>query len=116
MRFSKSGFFMNPYYLLPRFTPSNIFENIFVFAEIFTKVVFFQINFRVTIPGNCTISRFCYPEIYQFPSIVARKLRNFQVTLPGNCSISGYCYPEVALKKYYFREYLGENESIFENI
>ena len=32
----------------------------------------------------------------------------------GNCTISGYCYLEVALKKYYFREYLGENENIFE--
>ncbi len=84
MRFLKSGFFMNPQYLLPRFTPLNIFENIFVFAEIFTKVVFFQSNFLVTIPGNCTISR--------------------------------YCYPKVALKKYYFREYLGENQNIFEDI
>ena len=59
-------------------------ENIFVFAEIFTKVVFFQSNFRVTIPGNCTISRYCYPEIYQFPSNNTLKLK-----------MSGYCYPEI---------------------
>ena len=63
------------------------------------------VNFRVTIPGY-----------FQFQSIVTRKLINFRVTIPGNCTISGYCYPEVALKKYYFREYLGENENIFENI
>ena len=63
------------------------------------------VNFRVTIPGY-----------FQFQSIVTRKLINFRVTIPRNCTISGYCYPEVALKKYYFREYLGENENIFENI
>ena len=33
---------MNPKYLLSRFTPLNIFENIFVLAEIFMKVVFFS--------------------------------------------------------------------------
>ena len=62
----------------------NIFENIFVFAEIFTKVVFFQSNFQETIPGNCTISRYCYPEIFQFLSNNTRKLK-----------ILGYCYPEI---------------------
>ena len=75
---------MNPKYLLPRFTPLNIFENIFVFAQIFTKVVFFQSKFRVTIPRNCTISRYCYPEIYQFLSNNTLKLKMF-----------GYCYPEI---------------------
>ena len=63
------------------------------------------VNFRVTIPGH-----------FQLQSIVTRKLINFRVTIPGNCTISWYCYPEVALKKYYFHEYLGENENIFENI
>jgi len=63
------------------------------------------VNFRATIPGY-----------FQFQSIVTRKLINFQVTIQGNCTFSEYCYPEVALKKYYFREYLGENENIFENI
>jgi len=60
------------------------------------------VNFRVTIPGH-----------FQFPSIVTRKLRNFRVTIPGNCSISGYCYPEVALKKYYFHDYLREKRKYF---
>jgi len=63
------------------------------------------VNFRVTIPGH-----------FQFQSIFTRILINFRVTIPGNCTISGYCYPEVALKKYYFREYLSENKNIFENI
>ena len=48
------------------------------------KVVLFQSNFRVTIPGNCTISRYCYPEIYKFPSNNTLKLK-----------MSGYCYPEI---------------------
>ena len=30
--------------------------------------------------------------------------------------ISGYRAPEIAMKKTYFREYLRENENIFENI
>ena len=57
------------------------------------------VNFRVTIPGY-----------FQFQSIVTRKLINFRVTIPGNCTISGYFYPEVALKKYYFHQYLGKNK------
>jgi len=54
-------------------------------------------------PGNNTrtfsISEYCYLEIDKFPGNNTWKL-----------------YPEVALKKFYFREYLGENKNIFENI
>jgi len=68
MRFLKSGFFHESIVpILPRFTPLNIFENIFVFAEIFTKVVFFSKQ----LPGNST-----------------RKLYNIQVLFLGNLSIS----------------------------
>ena len=101
MRFSKSGFFHES--IVPRFTPLNIFENIFVFAEIFTKVVFFQSNFRVTIPGNCNISRYCYRFRvtilwnWKYPGIVTRKLTqhfcllvNFQVLIPGSWKFSNF--------------------------
>jgi len=39
--------------ICPRVTPRNIFKNIFVFAEIFTKIFFFfQSNLRVMIPRS----------------------------------------------------------------
>ena len=92
MRFSKSGFFHESIVpILPRFKPLNIFENIFVFAEIFTKVVF-------QFPSNNTlklkISRYCYPEIDPaFLPFV--KLSNFWVLLPGKLTISKWQYSEI---------------------
>ena len=72
-------------------------QNIFVFAEIFTKLVFFQSNFQVMIPSIWTISGYCFqvmifknwkcpvslptcklPSIFsfgQFPSIVTQRLQ-----------------------------------------
>ena len=47
------------------------------------KIVFFKSNFRVTIPGNLTISGYCNPEISQFPSNNTLILK-----------MAGYCYPE----------------------
>ena len=41
-------------------------------------------NLRVTISGNCSISRYCYPEIGWFPGYATWKL-----------SIARYCYLEV---------------------
>ena len=40
---------------------------------------------------------------------------NFRVSIPRDFSIAGYCYSDIALKKHYFREYLGKNINIFVN-
>ena len=64
MRFSNSCFFheskvpIGPRVILK-------IENIFIFAEIFTKKGFFRSNFRDTIPGGCTTSRYRNPDILQ---------------------------------------------------
>ena len=59
-------------FLGPRFTPYNIFKSILVFAEIFTKTVFYRSNFWVKIPGHSTI--------YSVSGIVNRIFFNFRVT------------------------------------
>ena len=64
-------------------------------------------NFRVTIHGNlqlpgvvtrklkfplflsCTISRYCYSEVDQFPGIDSQKFFNFRVLLLQNCQFLG---------------------------
>ena len=38
----------------------------------------------VTIPRNQPISRYCLPEIDQFPGNNTQKLADFRVSLPGN--------------------------------
>jgi len=43
-----------------------------------------KFDFRVTIPGNCYTSEYCYPEMEQYPSNNIRKF-----------AISGYCVPEI---------------------
>ena len=70
----KSHQIIDSMYLGPRSTSQKIFENIFVFAEIFTKKGLF----------------------YQFPGMVTRSLCNFLVAIAGGCTISGYSNPEVA--------------------
>ena len=62
-------------------------------------------DFRVMRPGT-----------HRFPGIVTRKWADRWVTIPGHWPISGSRYPEIGTKKPLFREYLRENENIFENI
>ena len=64
-----------------------------------------SIDFQVTIPGNKLISGYCYSEINLFLGNNTRKSIDFRVSCPRN-----------RYKKTLFREYLRENENIFENI
>jgi len=64
--------------------------------------MFFRIDFRVTISGNCENL-----NIYHFLGVVlaltlgrllgilSLKFIDLRVTKPGDWLISGYCYPEV---------------------
>ena len=71
------------------------------------KIVYFESNFRVTIPGNLAISRYCYTEILQPPGNNTLKFENGQVSLPGNFTTSNYWYLEIQ-EKNNFREKLHE--------
>jgi hypothetical protein len=85
------------------------------------------INFRVTMPGNRSISGYRYPEIDQlsgndtrqlanqpkmknnpwvtifggckYSGIVTQKLINLRVTIPGILSITEHCYPVVEFRE-----------------
>ena len=87
MRFSNFVFLIVPG---PGLKPYNIF----VFTEIFTKIVFLKSRFQVRISGNWEISNFHYPNFFQYPSNNSWKLKisgyryleinNFLVRIPGN--------------------------------
>ena len=99
MKFLSSGFFswINSTYLGPKVTPQNIFKNIFVFGEIFTR--FFCSNFRKTILGDRLIAGYRYPKsidlqvtifliFYVFSSVFLFWLSvDCRVLLPENWSI-----------------------------
>jgi len=70
---------MNQKYLGPRVTPQDIFENIFVFTEIFTKKGFFCSDFQNMMPGCCTTSGYHNPEVAQPVGYNTQRFCNLRV-------------------------------------
>ena len=112
MRFSSSGFFHKSIVHWPFGNPPKYFQKYFVFVEIFAKKGFFRSNFRVMIPGGCTISGYRNPEVAQPPGYDSRKLsdqvkgkllwfvgQSLKIIYIPNLWVS---QPEIATKKTFF--------------
>ena len=93
MRFLMYGFFNELIVPMPRVNPQNIFVNIFVFDEIFTKMFttsgYHYLEVVVSLLLGLTIAGYHYSEDIQFPSIIVWKSVNFKVSLPRNCQFPG---------------------------
>ena len=78
--------------------------------ELFTKVFFYE--FPGIVAWKLRNLQVTILGNFQLPGIVTQKFRNIQSTIPGDFSFSKYPYLEIPSKKHYFHEYIQENENI----